>query len=65
MFAVLIKLVILQLTIFKKISLENSINDVTLRVLSSCHLMIMFDKDLADWNIVKNDLVSPIVNLKE
>uniref|UniRef100_A0A0K0EVR0 Helicase C-terminal domain-containing protein n=1 Tax=Strongyloides venezuelensis TaxID=75913 RepID=A0A0K0EVR0_STRVS len=46
-------------------------DNVTLRVLSSCHSLIIFDKELAsdslkkaalnwvDWNIVKNDLVSP------
>uniref|UniRef100_A0A0K0F7K8 Cation-transporting ATPase n=1 Tax=Strongyloides venezuelensis TaxID=75913 RepID=A0A0K0F7K8_STRVS len=57
----------------KKISLKNKneIDDVTLRVLASCHSLIMFDKELVgdplekatlswvEWNIVKNDLVSP------
>uniref|UniRef100_A0A0N5CIA8 Cation-transporting ATPase n=1 Tax=Strongyloides papillosus TaxID=174720 RepID=A0A0N5CIA8_STREA len=57
----------------KKISLKNKneIDDVTLRVLASCHSLIMIDKELVgdplekvtfnwvDCNIVENDLVSP------
>uniref|UniRef100_A0A0N4ZFJ5 Cation-transporting ATPase n=1 Tax=Parastrongyloides trichosuri TaxID=131310 RepID=A0A0N4ZFJ5_PARTI len=56
----------------KKIRLRNKddIDNETLRVLASCHSLVMFDRELVgdplekatlnwlDWNIVKNDLAS-------
>ncbi|CEF67827.1 Cation-transporting P-type ATPase family and Cation-transporting P-type ATPase, subfamily V and P-type ATPase, A domain and HAD-like domain and P-type ATPase, cytoplasmic domain N-containing protein [Strongyloides ratti] len=57
----------------KSVSLKtkDDLDDITLRVLASCHSLVMFNKELVGdplekatlnwikWDIVKNDLVSP------